>query len=185
MCWAFKEKKQASASSHIQLLILVVALIVGLFVFLGADTVKILRITDQNTNEVYFSTSVESSYILTYGWIHSFEHIPWTEQYFIQDNNRLLLKKITIAGFGAGIPHDKGKITKIENGTVIMDEINEEFDEINWIHSQTATDYIMLNDEIILNGEDLPHHAALNLKIEKRLKLWLRLKQTINSGKSN
>jgi len=171
-----KEEKQKSASSPIQLLILIIILIVGFVAFFKVDTIKVLRIVDQKTNEEYFSTPVETSYVLTYGWIHSFEHIPWTEHFIILDNNKLLLKKITVAGFGAGIPHNKGKVTKIENGLIIMDEIYEEFDEINWIHSQTATDYIMLNDKIILNGEDLPQHAALNLKIEKRLKLWLRLK---------
>ncbi len=171
-----KAKKQLAASLSIQLLIFVIILIVGFVVVFKVDSIKVLRIVDQNTDEQYFSVPVETSYVLTYGWIHSFEHIPWTEQYFILDNNKLLLKKITIAGFGAGIPHNKGKVTKIENGSIIMDEIDEEFNEINWIHSQTATDYIMLNDKIILNGEDLPQHVALNLKIEKRLKLWLRFR---------
>jgi len=171
-----KERKQFAASSSIQLLILIIALIVGFVVFFKVDTIKVLRIADQKTNEVYFSTPVETSYVLTYGWIHSLEHIPWTEQYLILDNNKLLLKKITMTAFGAGIPHNKGKVTKIENGLIIMDEIDEEFDEINWIHSQTATNYIMLNDKIVLKGEDLPQHAALNLKIEKRLKIWLRFK---------
>lgn len=176
MSQIFKEKKQKTASSHIQLLILIAVLIVGLFIFFRAGAMKVLRITDQETNEVYFSAPVETSYVLTYGWIHSFEHIPWSEQYYIEDNNKLLLKKITVAGYGAGIPNNKGKLTKIENGMIIMDEIDEEFEEINWIHSQTAMDYIMLNDKIILDGEDLPQHKALNLKIEKRLKIWLRLK---------
>jgi len=172
----FIGKKQLAASSHIRLLILIILLITGFIVFFKIDTVKLLKITDQNTDKEYFSTPVETSYVITYGWIHSFEHIPWTELYLILDNNTLLLKKITISGFGAGIPHNKGKVTKIENGLIIMDEINEEFDEINWIHSQTATNYIMLNDKIILKGEDLPHHQELNLKIEKRLKLCLRFK---------
>lgn len=170
----FKEKKQISASSHIQLLILVMILIVGFFAIFKVGTVKFLSITDQANNEEYFSIPVATSCVLTFGWIHSFEHIPWTEEYFILNDNKLLLKKITIAGFGAGIPHNKGRLTKIEKGLIIMDEIDEKFDEINWIHSQTATDYLMLNNKIILNGEDLPHHRSLNLKIEKRLKIWLR-----------
>lgn len=170
----FEEKKQISASSHIRLLIIVFVLIVGFFSLFKIDTVRILRIIDQDTDEEYFSASVETSNMITYGWIHSFEHIPWAEQYLILDNNKLLLKRINIAGFGAGIPHNKGKVTKLENGSIIMDEIDEEFDEINWIHSQTALDYIMLNDRVILRGEDLPHHEALNLKIEKRLKLCPR-----------
>jgi len=174
----FKEKKQPAASSRIRLSIGVIIsislLIAVFFTIFKVDTIKILRITDQNTNEEYFSIPVAASYVLTFGWIHSFEHIPWTEEYIIQDDNKLLLKKITITGFGAGIPHNKGKVIKIENGLIIMDEINEEFDGINWIHSQTATDYIMLNDKIILKGADLPHHRALNLKVEKRLKLCPR-----------
>lgn len=172
------EKKQSSASSQIQLLISViisvVLLIVGFFSIFKVDRVQILRITHQNTRQEYYSTPVATSYVITYGWIHSFEHIPWTEEYFIQDNDKLLLKKITVAGFGAGIPHNKGKVTKLENGIVVMDEIDEEFDEIKWIHSQIAADYIMLNNEIIIRGKELPHHEPLNLKIEKRLKICLR-----------
>ncbi|MBA1335943.1 MAG: hypothetical protein HPY66_1762 [Firmicutes bacterium] len=174
----FGEKKQLSASSHILILIMVIISIVlsaaGLFVVFKVETVRTLTITDQNTNEEYFSTPVETSYVLTYGWMHSLDRIPWTEQYLILDNNKLLLKKITVAAFGAGIPHNKGKVTKTEDGLIIMDEIDEEFDEINWIHSQTATEYIMLNDEIVLTGKDLPHHAPLRLHIEKRVKIWPR-----------
>lgn len=169
-------KKQLPASSPILLLISIAGLIAVFFILFKVDTVKVLRIADQNTDEEYFTIPVETSDALTYGWIHSFEHIPWMEQYLILNNNKLLLKRITIAGFGAGIPHNKGKVTKMENGLIIMDEIDEEFDEINWIHSRTATDYIKLNDKIILKGGDLPHHAALNLRIEKRLKIWPRFR---------
>lgn len=176
MRWMFNKKKQIPASSYIQMLLFIAILIIGFFTFFKIDTIKVLSIVEQDTNKEYFSTPVETSYTLTYGWVHSFEHIPWTEQYSILDNNKLLLKKITVAGFGAGIPNNKGKVTKTENGLIIMDEIDEEFDEINWIHSQTATDYIMLNNKVILNGEDLPQHRALNLRIEKRLKIWLRFK---------
>lgn len=170
----FREKKQMAASSHIQLLILIAILIVGFFAIFKIDTVKILRITDQAGNAEYLSVPVAASDKLTFGWIHSFEHIPWNEEYIISDDNKLLLKKIVIAGFGAGIPHNKGKTVKTENGLIIMDEINEIYDEINWIHSQTATDHIMLNDKVILHGEDLPHHSSINLRIEGRLKIWLR-----------
>ncbi len=174
----FVEEKQAAASSPIRIPIVVIIsialLAVGFFAVFQAHTAKTLRITHQSTNEEYFSVPVKTSDVLTYGWIHSLEHIPWTEQYIILDNDKLLLKKITMTAFGAGIPHNKGNVTRIENGLIIMDEIDEEFDGINWIHSQTANEYIMLNDEIILIGKDLPHHASLRLNIEKRLKVWQR-----------
>lgn len=174
----FEEKKQATASSRILIPIMVIVSIAlfvgGFFVIFKVDTLRILSIKDQNTNEEYFSIPVEASYVLTYRWMHSLEHIPWIEEYIILSSNKLLLNKITVTAFGAGIPHNKGKVTKTENGLIIMDDIDEEYDEITWIHSQTATEYIMLNDEIILAGKDLPHHASLRLNIEKRLRIWPR-----------
>lgn len=176
----FNGKKQAAASSRIPFLIFLLIITVGLFILIKNFNTRVLRVTDQLTGEEYYSAHAEPSDILTFGWIHSFEHIPWTEQYTILGNNQLLLEEITIAGFGAGIPHNKGKKIESRNGMIIMSEINEEYDEINWIHSQTATDYIMLNDKIILRGKDLPQHKALNLKIEKGLKLWPVLKLKTN-----
>ena len=147
-------------------------LLILLVLFLNPRYVKKVMITNQNTDEIYFSRIVEASDIITYGWIHSFELIPWTEDYEIEENNKLLLKRITIAGFGAGIPHDKGIVTIDENGIIIMDEINEEFPEINWIHSQTATEYISINGEVIMKGKDLPHHESLRLEIKERVNIW-------------
>lgn len=170
MKFSIKEKKQFPASSQIILFIF----ILGFLIFYKSGMTKKLSIVDQNTSEVYFSASIKESDTITFGWIHSLEHIPWTEEYIVLSNNNLLLKKITFPAFGAGIPHNRGKVTKIENDLIIMDEIDEEFSEISWIHSKTATDYIMINDQIIINGEELPHHIGLKLKIEKRLSLWTK-----------
>lgn len=167
------EKKQKFASSPTILFVLIFITIVFL-VSSKVSTMKELQIINQKTNEKYFSTIIKESDVITYGWTHSLEHIPWTEEYVILKNSHLLLKKITIPAFGAGIPHNKGKVTKIENGTIIMDEINEEFNEISWIHSHSAMNYIKLNNNIIINGENLPHHETLKLKIEKRFRLWMK-----------
>ena len=169
-------KRRFSASYRVPLFILAFLTVIALIFYIKNDTIKVLSITNQETNEEYFSVKVKESDTLTYGWTHSFEHIPWTEQYIILDNDKLLLRQITVAGYGAGIPNNKGKVTRVENGSIIMDEINEEFDEINWIHSQTAMNYIKLNDRVIVEGNELPHHTALNLRIDERVKLWPRFK---------
>jgi len=169
-------KMRFIASSRVPLLIFVFFAMLFLVFYIGNAETKVLRITNQETKEEYLAVKVKESDVLTYGWTHSFEHIPWTEQYVILDNDKLLLRKITVAGFGAGIPNNKGKVTRIENGSITMDEINEEFDEINWIHSQTAMNYIKLNDRVIIDGKDLPHHTALNLRIDERVKIWQRFK---------
>lgn len=163
------KEKQNIASLPI---IILIVIILGIFILIKFSNEKRLTIMNQNTNEVYLSIRVKEFDSLSFHWIHSFEHIPWDEEYIILNNNKLLLKNIHIAGFGAGIPHNKGKTTVLDNGTIVMEDINEEFNEINWFHSQTAIDFIELNNNIIVNGVDLPHHETLRLKIEKRLKIW-------------
>ena len=168
------EQKQLAASAPAKFAgvltaLLLVMMLLGSF---KAGSVKTLRITGQVSGNEYFAAPVKDKDVLTYGWVHSLERIPWTEDYIILGGGRLLLKRITIPAFGAGIPHNKGKVTKIENGCIIMDEIYEEFERIDWIHSRSALDYIMLNGKIVLHGEDLPHHVPLTLEIEKGLKLW-------------
>lgn len=164
------DKEKRSIASLPNLLLLLI--LFGVFVLVKFSNEKVLTIADQNTSKIYFSMEVKESDILSFHWIHSFEHIPWNEEYVILDNNTLLLKNIDIAGFGAGIPHNKGTTSVLDNGTIIMEDINEEFHEINWIHSQTAIDCIKLNNKVIVKGVDLPHHETLQLTIEKRLKSW-------------
>ncbi|MEW9121543.1 MAG: DUF1850 domain-containing protein [Thermotaleaceae bacterium] len=169
------EKKQLFASSPFKILLsMIICIVLVMLLLFKITLIQRLMISHQETNRVYLTREVSPGDKLTYGWIHSFEHIPWTEDYYVQKNNHLMLSRITIAGFGAGIPHNKGKVTKVDDGTIIMEEINEDFQEINWIHSQTATEYIQLNGQTIAKGVDLPHHESLKLKIEKRLKICRR-----------
>jgi hypothetical protein len=168
-------KKQRVASSHLKIYLTLAIFIIFSFTFLFKITVtQRLFIMHQLNKEVYLTADVSQGDKLTYGWMHSLEHIPWTEDYYIQENNHLLLSRITIVGFGAGIPHNKGKVTRIEDGTIVIEQIDEDFEKIDWIHSQTAMEYIKLNDQTIVKGPNLPHHEPLKLKIEKRFKVCRR-----------
>lgn len=133
----------------------------------------VLTVSNQKTGEMYFQTIVEPDDILTYHWIHSFELIPWIETYQIDQNHKLILKEIKVAGFGAGIPENKGQTT-IENGMVIMRDLDEPFESIQWIHSKTALTSIELSGEVILEGSDLPHHEPIQLEVKGRLITWLK-----------
>lgn len=132
---------------------------------------KVLTISNQETGEIYIERRVESEDTIEYKWIHSFEHIPWTEKFKIMDNNHLLLYEMTVAGFGAGIPENKGNV-RIENGIIIMSDIKEEFEEIKWINSNTALTYIKINDEIIIKGSEMPHHEPIKLIIKENFSVW-------------
>jgi hypothetical protein len=111
---------------------------------------------------------VKAGDVIIYHWIHSFEHIPWKEYFRVEKDGSLALYRIEVAGFGAGIPENKGEVT-IEDGMVVMQNFEERFESIHWIHSQTALSFISVNDEVIINGFDLPHHQPLHLEVKARV----------------
>lgn len=166
-------KSMVSSQVFKKSLIFLGIILVAVIFLLKPEMGKNLSITNQKTGEVYLSTRVYEGDILKYKWIHSFEHIPWTEEYRILEDNTLLLYKMTVAGFGAGIPNNKGD-TRVEDGIIIMDNIEEQYGKINWFNSHTALSYIALNGKEIIKGSDMPHHQPLNLCIEKRLYICQR-----------
>lgn len=166
------KKGEVGKTSPLVVLIILGVLVSGIFFIFRPGFVQEVIIKDQATNEILFAKAVKPSSIITYGWIHSFEHIPWTEEFVIKEDNILLLRKITVAGYGAGIPNNKGIVSIDHNGIITMDEINEEYESINWINSTTALEYISINDEVVVIGEELPHHESLGLEIKRSVKLW-------------
>ena len=153
------------------LIIIVIFIICMLAIFFEVGYEKVLTISNQETGEIYIERRVESEDTIEYKWIHSFEHIPWTEKFKIMDNHHLLLYEMTVAGFGAGIPENKGNV-RIENGIIIMSDIKQEFEKINWINSNTALTYIKINDEIVIKGSEMPHHEPIKLIIKEKFSVW-------------
>lgn len=126
-----------------------------------------MRIRNWETGEILAETPAEAGGKLFFGWMHSLEHIPWNEYYHIDENLRLILDTITFPAFGAGIPENKGKACYIKDGLIYMDEIGQEFGELLWLNSNTATREIRLDDRFETSGGKLPHHVKLRLKIER------------------
>ena len=147
--------------------IALMTLLILLFFFKGQDHTMHLSLSHQKTNQIFNTVRVEEGDIVIYEWIHSFEKIPWNEYYQIQADGKLKLYRIEVAGFGAGIPENKGKM-HVENGLVIMSEFEELYDDIHWIHSNTALTRIKVSDKQIIKGTDLPHHEPLKLEIVGR-----------------
>ncbi|SNT07608.1 hypothetical protein SAMN05446037_103735 [Anaerovirgula multivorans] len=127
-----------------------------------------IKIIDETTGEVLVTAEVEVGDEITFHWIHSVEHIPWIELFTVDQQNNLILQEIRFQGFGAGIPHDKGKEVIVENGYIIMKDIGELYPSYNWINSHTATEKIALNGEKIVEGKDLPHHGYMKMVIQER-----------------
>ncbi|OPL07612.1 MAG: hypothetical protein AVO33_04340 [delta proteobacterium ML8_F1] len=161
--------KHRGASSYIKLA--GTAALFFVIYFLLASPVMVMTISHQETGDIYWSQRVHARDVLEYEWIHSFELIPYTEEFVIEEEGSLRLMTITVAGFGAGIPENKGDMT-IRDGLVVMENINEIFEAIKWIHTTTNLTRINLNGEEILKGTDLPHHEAFYLEVEERSRIW-------------
>ena len=149
------------------LIVLIISLgTIGLFLlFCRIATVQVITLSDQKSAKVYLQLETKASDRLTFNWIHSFEHIPWIEEYTLEDDNTFILHTIRVAGFGAGIPENKGTVS-FEDGMVVMRNINEKFDRFTWINSQSALVSITLNDTVLIRGSELPHHQKLELTLQ-------------------
>lgn len=132
----------------------------------------VLRIYNYQSGEIYVEVPAKGGDKLFFGWVHSWEKIPWNEYYHIAPDETLVLDSISFPAFGAGIPENKGKVCRIENGLIYMDEIGQVFQEFNWINSHFATREIILNGQLISKGDRLPEHTRLRLVVERRLKKW-------------
>ena len=135
---------------------------------LHASEAFVLRISDWKSGKVYAEHPVKVGSRLFFGWIHSFEKIPWNEYFHIDAKRQIILDAITFPAFGAGIPENKGRVCYIKDGLIHMEQIDQTFSEIVWLNSHTATRDIKLDDALVTRGRDLPQHTRLRLVIEKK-----------------
>ena len=128
---------------------------------------RYLVISDYKTQAVYAQHKIKPGDRLFFGWVHSLEKIPWHEYYHVSDKDTLVLETISFPAFGAGIPANRGKKVRTEGGLIYMEEINEEFQQFDWLNSHFATRDIKINGELWLTGKDLPEHERLIMKIKR------------------
>ena len=156
------------------ILLLVMLLLIGLTLGFYWESQTVLRIYNYRSGEIYVEVPAKEGDKLFFGWIHSWEKIPWNEYYHIAQDNTLVLDTITFPAFGAGIPENKGKVCHIKNGLIYMEEIDQVFPEFDWINSHFSTREIILNGQLISKGDRLPEHTRLRLVVERRLEKWLK-----------
>ena len=101
-------------------------------------------------------------------WIHSVEHFPWFERFEVMPDLGIMLRDMRVAGFGAGVPFERGTSVRIENGFIIYGGIDESYPSYRWINSRSAFAAVSLNGTVVARGSGLPHHEALELRITQR-----------------
>ncbi|MDO4620777.1 MAG: DUF1850 domain-containing protein [Lachnospiraceae bacterium] len=127
---------------------------------------KYLVVSYQKTGEVICRTAVRSGSTVEVALTHSFEHVPWNEYYTVTETDTFLLNKITVAGYGAGIPAEMDVTTRIEDGLVVMEGINSEFPCFNWITSQTNMKTLTVDGSVILSFDSIPNHSFVEATIK-------------------
>lgn len=143
-----------------------IPLIAAAFLRQHAYNQEMLVAENAETGEVYASVSVKPGDEVSFEWEHSFEHIPWHEYYEVEKDGSFLLHTISVAGFGAGIPAEMDCDYRYEDGLIYMDNIESRFEQFNWINSHTALKEIALNGDLVLTGEDMPHHEKIILSVK-------------------
>lgn len=151
----------------------VLALAAGTLLFFLTQKNLTLVLVEQESRHVLKTRTISEGDQLSFHWIHSFEHIPWIEEYTIQAEQSFMLNTIKVAGFGAGIPENKGIVT-VRDGMVVMSSLEQEFDKISWIHSQTALVSITVQGNTFIQGIDIPHHIPVELYLKGTRTLWPR-----------
>lgn len=153
----------------------VIILIIFLIISFRYPERKYLKIYDRRSEVVFLMEEVKEGDMLRLEIEHSFEHIPWFEYYRVTDDY-FLLKKIAVAGYGAGIPAEMDVPTRIEDGLVWMEDIDSRFDELKWLTHNVYMKTLTLNNKVIFDFRSLPNASLVCAVIEEKRGVWNCLK---------
>ncbi|WP_332696374.1 DUF1850 domain-containing protein [Halalkalibacter lacteus] len=130
---------------------------------------KMTLIVQSQENGIIYNkvNDLKAGDTFTIKWIHSVEKTPWRETYQLTTEGNLLLIETAFTSFGAGVPHQKGTMS-VEDGEVIIRDINEKLSVFRWIHSQNVNFELEINESTVFDAEDLPHHERMEIFVEKR-----------------
>lgn len=141
----------------------VIAVVATIVMFQINQKRPTLVVQNQETGQVYYQTDAQDGLKVTLRWIHSIEHEPWQETYFVEGNG-LILDEIAIKSYGAGVDGDPGGITTVENGVIYTREINRRIEDLRWVHSHDTKHTLRVGDHLI-DTTDIEHRAFVVLKI--------------------
>ena len=139
------------------------SLVVATATFTSCGTSRTLLCQHQRTGEIYAELDVAEGTEITHSWIHSIELSRWTDVYRLTGDS-LLLVATRFAEYGAGMPMDEGDL-RVEDGEIIIENIDREFDAIRWIHSHRVDYRIGIDgNEDLVNPTELPDREPIELR---------------------
>ncbi|WNF38664.1 DUF1850 domain-containing protein [Bacillaceae bacterium IKA-2] len=151
-----------------------IVIALGLVVMITTNTKIVannqLIIKEQRTNVEYLNVVVENGDKIEVHWIHSVELTPWVEVYEITDQRgqmELKLIETRFQSFGAGVPDYQIGTAIIEDGFIVINDLEVYIERFKWIHSHDASYELKLNGNMIIETKFLPHHIPIEFFIEK------------------
>ncbi len=145
----------------------VIIIVATLFITLslqGGTSYQFIIKEQRNTVE-YTNAKVVPGDKIEVNWIHSVELTPWSELYEVSDQKQLTLIETRFQSFGAGVPYEHQGTVTMEDGYIVIKNLNQSMDHFKWIHSHHVNFEITLNGEKIIDTEDLPHHIPMEFLI--------------------
>lgn len=117
----------------------------------------------QRSEEVYAETPLVPGMLVTHSWRHSIELSRWSDTYRCTAVG-LTLIRTEFEAYGAGMPMDEGQV-RLEDGKVIIEDIDRPFEAVRWIHSHEVDYRISIDgDDSLIDAETLPHREPLELR---------------------
>lgn len=117
----------------------------------------------QRSGKIYAEFRVAEGAEITLSWIHSIELSRWTEIFRFRGDH-LMLVATRFRAYGAGTPMNEGDV-RLEDGQVVIENIDRQFDAIRWIHSHRVDYRIGIGgDEDLVNTSRLPDQQPLELR---------------------
>ncbi|MGY4688519.1 DUF1850 domain-containing protein [Salibacterium sp. K-3] len=126
-----------------------------------------LVIQHEREGESFIKIPIQTGDEVALSWIHSVEQTPWTDIFRVEESCDFMLEETRFESFGAGVEH-KYEDVEQKDGTFVAKNMEECHNSVNWIHSHKAAYEVKVNQEVVAETSDLPHHAPLKILIEKR-----------------
>ncbi|WP_185819560.1 DUF1850 domain-containing protein [Salibacterium salarium] len=125
-----------------------------------------LVIQHEREGKTFMEIPIEIGDKVALSWVHSVEKTPWTDIFRIDKSCDFMLEETQFKSFGAGVEHEYEDLER-RDGTFVAENIEECHNSVNWIHSHDAEYEVKVNQEVVAETGDLPHHVPLKILIEE------------------
>lgn len=132
-------------------------------------------ITSLDSGRLVYAETVSVGDSFEIRFLHSVHRTPVEEQFRIMQDHSIMLEQVRYETYGVGNPSEPqpGEVFRMENGTLILEQMKRRFPEIQLRIGQKVA-----NHELVLDGRRLPLSTCsapgsrVLMKV-KRVSLWM------------